>query len=85
VASLIEKLLALGARKGRLQAKVFGGACVIEAFRGSGRHLGEKNVDVALSVLGEAAIPVVAQDVGGRCGRKLIFDTGGGGAWVRAL
>ena len=85
VASLIEKLLALGARKGSLQAKVFGGACVIEAFRGSARHLGEKNVEMALSALGEAGIPVVARDVGGQRGRKLVFDTGGGAAWVRRL
>ena len=85
VASLIQGLLALGAHRSRLQAKVFGGACVIEAFRGSGRHLGEKNVEMALSVLAEAVIPVVAQDVGGHHGRKLIFDTGGGAAWVRGL
>lgn len=85
VTRLIDSLLALGARQDRLRAKVFGGACVIEAFRGSGRHLGEKNVEVALSVLGEAAIPVLAQDVGGHRGRKLVFDTGGGTAWVRGL
>lgn len=85
VARLVERVLALGARRGRLQAKVFGGACVIEAFRAGGRHLGEKNVEAALTVLDRSAIPVVASDVGGHRGRKLIFDTGGGAAWVRGL
>jgi chemotaxis protein CheD len=85
MARLIERLIALGARRDRLQAKVFGGACVIEAFRGSGRHLGEKNVEMAMGALEEAAIPVVSRDVGGHHGRKLVFDTGEGAAWVRPL
>ena len=85
VARLVERVLALGGRRGRLRAKVFGGACVIEAFRAGGRHLGQKNVEAALRVLDERAIPVVASDVGGQRGRKLVFDTGAGAAWVRGL
>ena len=41
---LVDRLVALGASKGRLQAKVFGGACVLEAFQARQGHLGEKNV-----------------------------------------
>ncbi|PYQ18463.1 MAG: hypothetical protein DMF79_14935 [Acidobacteria bacterium] len=43
---LIEEVLALGARRSRLRAKVFGGACVLEAFRKS-HPLGMRNVEVA--------------------------------------
>jgi len=85
VAQLVDRLVALGAVRGRLQAKVFGGACVLEAFQARQGHLGEKNAGVAFKLLEELAIPVVSRDVGGRSGRKLIFHTDLGNAWVAKL
>lgn len=82
---LIDRLLQLGARRRFLQAKVFGGACVLEAFRKRDSHLGHKNVEAALQVLADGRIPVVARDVGGQRGRKLVFQTDDGSAWVRLL
>lgn len=84
----IERLLDEVARLGAVSpsAKLFGGACVLEAFaaRGDG-HLGAQNVRVAVEALAARGVPVVAQDVGGRRGRKLIFDTASGDAWVKEL
>ncbi len=80
---LVEQVLKLGARRERLEAKVFGGACVIEAFKG--RNLGTENVELALKALEEAGVPVVERDVGGHNGRKLVFHTDVGAAWVRRL
>jgi len=85
VAQLLDRLVALGAARGRLQAKVFGGACVLEAFQAREGHLGEKNVGVAFKLLEDLGIPVVSRDVGGRSGRKLIFHTDLGNAWVARL
>jgi chemotaxis protein CheD len=85
VAQLVERLVALGAARGRLQAKVFGGACVLEAFQARQGHLGEKNAGVAFKLLEELGIPIVSRDVGGRSGRKLIFHTDLGTAWVARL
>jgi chemotaxis protein CheD len=82
---LIEKLLALGCTKPGLMAKLFGGSCVLEAFRAQETHLGTKNVTVARKLLNEEGIPVVVEDVGGQRGRKLIFQTDDGSAWVRRL
>ena len=82
---LIEKQLGLGSRKSDLQAKVFGGACVIDAFLGRGEHLGAKNVELGLKVLRQEGIRVVADDVGGRRGRKVIFHTDSGVALVRVI
>ena len=82
---LLERLLASGAVRGRLQAKVFGGACVLEAFQARQGHLGEKNATVAFRLLEEHSIPVVSSDVGGRSGRKLIFHSDTGSAWVARL
>lgn len=82
---LIDDVLALGCRRSDLEAKVFGGACVLEALRGKGRHLGRKNVDVALAFLRREGIPVVAEDCGGGRGRKVVFHTDDGAAWVKRL
>jgi chemotaxis protein CheD len=85
VHALIEGVLAAGARRRSLQAKLFGGACVLRAFRNGGWHLGSKNVEVARRLLLEAAIAIAAEDVEGTRGRKLIFQTHDGAAWVRSL
>jgi len=82
---LIEALVAAGAQRRSLQAKVFGGACVLRAFRTTAGNLGTKNVQVAKAILQAEGIPIVAEDVDGERGRKLIFQTHDGAAWVRSL
>lgn len=82
-ARLLEQVLELGANRGRLQAKIFGGSCIIAAFKA--RNLGTENVEVAVKALQEASVPVVERDVGGQHGRKVVFHTDTGAAWVRAL
>jgi len=87
VRTLIREVVAAGARRRNLQAKLFGGACVLRAFKGvgTGTHLGQKNVEVARQILRDEGIPVTAEDVEGDRGRKLIFQTHDGAAWVRSL
>ncbi len=85
IPSLIGKLLALGSGARNLQAKLFGGACVLDAMRASDHNLGAKNVEVACQLLEEAGIPVVGGDVGGPKGRKVIFHSDDGTAWVKLL
>ncbi|HWH76472.1 MAG TPA: chemotaxis protein CheD [Candidatus Binatus sp.] len=85
VTELIAKVISLGADLKRLQAKLFGGANVIEAFRDRENHLGTQNVRLARALLESAGLPVISEDVGGRRGRKLIFQTDNGAAWVKEL
>jgi chemotaxis protein CheD len=92
IEGLIDVVVASGAREANLHAKVFGGARVLTAFSGGngsqdGRagHLGERNVEVAQQILRRRAIPIVAEAVGGERGRKLIFHTDDGSAWVKLL
>jgi chemotaxis protein CheD len=85
VRELIEEVVRVGAEQARLRAKLFGGACVLEAFRGRENHLGAKNVTIAREVLAAADIPIIGEDVGGNRGRKLIFHTDNGSAWVKQL
>lgn len=85
IARLIDDVVALGGSPRRLQAKIFGGACILAAFDGARTHLGESNVQIAREVLGRREIPVAAQSVGGQRGRKVIFHTDEGVAWVKLL
>jgi chemotaxis protein CheD len=85
-ARLVEQVVALGSERRSLVAKIFGGACVLESLRGSGgMHLGLRNVEVADAVLAEHGIPVVAREIGGARGRKLVFVTDTGTAWVQEI
>ncbi len=85
IEQLMEKLLQAGVRYPQLRAKVFGGACVLDAMRGKENHLGGKNADIARRMLAEAGIPIVASDVGGDRGRKLIFHPHDGSALIKLL
>ncbi len=82
VAQLIERAYALGWTD--LQAKLFGGARVL-ASPGTENHVGALNVRVARERLAAAGIPIVAEDVGGDRGRRLVFHTDTGIALVRKL
>ena len=85
IESLIEEMTKQGSPKTNLQAKVFGGACMLEPFQTGGNDLGGKNAEVALLMLARFGIPVIAEDTGGQRGRKLIFNTDDGAAWVRKI
>lgn len=85
IASLIEALLGDGCKLDNMKAKVFGGASVLDAYGATGSRLGLDNVEVAQGQLEEEGIPIVAEDVGGNSGRKLIFYTHDGTAWVKKL
>lgn len=82
---LIAQVTAFGCARHQLQAKIFGGACVLEAFQNSRTHLGTQNSDLAKQVLDDEGIPLVGEDIGGRKGRKLIFHTHDGTVWVKQL
>ncbi len=85
IEQLLDRLERAGTSRTGLQAKVFGGACVLDAMRGREDHLGAKNVEIARTVLAGAGIPVISSDVGGGRGRKLVFYPHDGNALVKLL
>lgn len=80
---LLDGVLQLGARRGELLAKIFGGAGQFKA--GGQATIGAQNVEAARQFLAEHRIPVMAEDAGGERGRRLVFFTETGEAWVKAL
>lgn len=82
---LIDEMTRRGAHVGQLVAKVFGGASVLAAFNGAGKAIGAQNVEAATQFLAAHAIPLRAEQTGGRRGRKLLFHTGTGQAYVKEI
>ena len=74
----------LGAERGRLRAKLFGGACWVGVYTAE-RPLGLRNVQAARALLEWQGLPLLAEDVGETYGRKLSFETSGGCVRVRRL
>lgn len=71
---LVQKMVQLGSNHRSLIAKVFGGGEVIEV-KHNNFNIGIRNIEVAFNALKEFNIPVKAQSVGGKNGRKIQFNT----------
>ena len=68
-----------------LRAKVFGGASVLDAFKTAAMQLGPRNVETAMAALAREKIEVLAAEVGGKFGRRLVYFTDTGTAWVKTI
>ncbi len=77
IEKLHQKIIALGGSQKHLIAKVFGGGEVLTTTN-SQFNIGLRNIDIAMQMLSELKIPVTAQSVGGKLGRKIIYNTGTG-------
>lgn len=80
---LINELMKRGARRDRLQAKVFGGGHVMRNF--SSINIGERNVAFIDQFLAAERIPVISRDVLDICPRKVCLFAGSGRALVKKL
>ncbi len=83
---LCERMQALGARVGRIRAKIVGGASMFTSLLSStGLQIGERNVVATRAALERAGIPIVAQEVGGDYGRSVYFHVHDGRLIVKSL
>ena len=80
---LINDLLKRGARRSRLQAKVFGGGNVLSGFYSD--PIGTRNACFVLEYLAAEHIPVIAQDLGDIHPRKVCFFAQTGRTLVKRL
>ena len=78
----IEMMVANGASKARLTAKIAGGAKMFETS-GSLGNVGQRNIESVHMVLKREGIPLIKEDVGGKVARTLLFDVTTGAACVR--
>jgi chemotaxis protein CheD len=80
---LIRELLRAGARRERLQAKVFGGGAVLANM--TTLNIGDRNADFVLRYLRAQRIEIAAQDLRGQHARRVCFIPSTGKAVVRKL
>ena len=80
---LLAEVLRAGARRERLQAKVFGGGAVLASM--TLLNIGERNADFVLRHLAGERIPIVAQDLRGKLPRRINFFPLSGRVTVRKL
>lgn len=73
--SLVNQLIALGARKSQLKAKVAGGAQMFQFQTGSDiMRIGPRNTEAVKEQLKKHHIPIISSDTGGNQGRTIEFD-----------
>lgn len=74
---LIESMVNVGCDIHNMEAKLFGGANVIDVASEE-MMIGRKNILIAKEILREYGIPITAHDVGGDKGRRIMMrsDTG---------
>lgn len=80
---LINRMLKLGAERGRLVAKVFGGASVLQGM--DALNIGTQNGAFVLDFLREEGIAVAAQDLYDVCPRKVYFFLQNGKVRIKRL
>lgn len=85
IEELVRQVVAKGALKARLVAKIAGGAQMFAFSGGGAMRVGDRNVAACLKKLQELRIPVLAQDTGDSYGRTVIFYPETGDYVIKAV
>ncbi len=83
---MVDEMLAKGAERGRITAKIAGGSTMFKI--GAGGLMGEigrNNIKKVKEVLGSMSIRIIAEDTGGDYGRTIDFYTGDGVLKIRSI
>jgi chemotaxis protein CheD len=87
IRELVNRLEGCGASRVAIQIKVFGGADVLPvgSMNSQKMTVGSQNWRMALEVIENEGMKVIASDLGGTAGRTIHFNTGTGEVFLRRL
>jgi chemotaxis protein CheD len=86
IEELVRLVVAAGAQRNRLVAKIAGGAQMFSFQNKSSLvRIGERNVEATKAKLAELKIPILAEDTGKNYGRTVIFTPATGVFEIRAI
>lgn len=87
IEELVKRVVAKGANRKRLVAKIAGGAQMFSFGGGNTEavRVGERNVEASKKKLAELRIPILAEDTGKNYGRTVIFYPETGDYIIRAV
>ena len=74
IKELYNRVIASGANKARLVAKIAGGATMFSGNNVEMLKIGDRNVEATKKALKELGIRIIAEDTGKDYGRTIIFD-----------
>lgn len=81
-ALFLEHVAAAGTHPGEYQAKLFGGANMLNDLAGSTIDIGRRNIALGQELLASHHIALLSEHVGGSGRRKLHFDLWSGDVWL---
>lgn len=87
IEELVKRVVARGANRTKLVAKIAGGAQMF-SFQGGNSEatrVGERNVEAVKKKLAQLRIPIIAEDTGKNFGRTVIFYPENGDFVIRAV
>lgn len=86
IVDLVDQMLALGASRKDLTAKIAGGAQMF-AFTGSNEsmNIGARNSEATKKILKELDIPILSEDTGGNHGRTIEISSEDGRLMVKTI
>lgn len=82
---MLEALIAAGASRGRLVAKLAGGAQMFTFAGQDTMRIGPRNVETCKMMLESLHIPLVAEDTGANYGRTIELDSATGILTIRSI
>lgn len=87
VPELIDKMVALGATKAKMCAKIAGGARMFgfDGVNTNAINVGERNVNACIDALKKAGIPIIAQDTGESYGRTVEIYSENGAYLIKSV
>lgn len=80
----LNQMVAKGAMKGRITAKIAGGARMFEVSGGTLGSIGQRNSESVHQVLRRENIRLLWEDVGGKVARTMEFDSATGNGVIRS-
>jgi chemotaxis protein CheD len=84
IEKLYERMISFGCKHSNLRAKIFGGGEVL-TISNAILNVGERNILLARDMLKKMKINIINSDVGGRTGRKILFNTHTGHVFMKKL
>lgn len=86
IPAMIRSFFSRGIKPGDIEVKLFGGAAMIDTdSRRASRGVGALNVEAVREILRLNSLKLRTCDVGGRIGRKIVFDTRTGEVFLKRL
>lgn len=86
ITKLIEEMTKLGASKGRMVAKIAGGAQMFSyTSSNESMRIGDRNIEATIMHLQKLGIPILAKDVGLNYGRTIVFNSENGMVTVKTI